>query len=216
MIVKTLTVGPLQANCYLVADEGSHKVAIIDPGGEGENIRSVIEREHWKPVALINTHGHIDHIGANAFLKENYAIPLMIHSEDARFLSDSSLNLKMPGLEPVISPPPDRRLSDGDEITIGSLNLKVVSTPGHSLGGVCLLVQQPEEPDIIFTGDTLFAGGVGRTDFPGGSMRQLMHSIKTKLLPLPDETIIYPGHGPPSTIGEEKLTNPFLISPGGN
>ncbi|MDP8214511.1 MAG: MBL fold metallo-hydrolase [Candidatus Euphemobacter frigidus] len=209
MKIKRLVVGPLQANCYLLADEPGGSVGIIDPGGDPEEIRSIIERENWTPVVLINTHGHIDHIAANRILKERYDIPLLIHAGDADCLTDPALNLSMPGFGPVDSPPCDRELRDDDEITVGRLTLKVIHSPGHSPGSICLNLHRPGEPNIIFTGDTLFAGGVGRTDFPGGSMNQLMASIKDRLFTFPDETIILPGHGPRSTIGEERRSNPL-------
>ena len=213
MIVKRLVVGPLQANCYLLADEAAGQVAIIDPGGEGERIQAMIEEEGWKPVALVNTHGHIDHIAANAFLMKTYAMPLMIHAEDGASLTDADLNLSSLGIGSVSSPPADRLLHEGDIIEVGGLDLRVLHTPGHSPGGICLHLELKDEPDIVFTGDTLFAGGIGRTDFPGGSMEELMRSIRTKLLTLPGDTIIYPGHGPPSTIAREKSSNPFIIFP---
>ena len=210
MNIKGLAVGPLQANCYLLWDKPGGSVAIIDPGGDPEAIISVIEEEKLIPVVLINTHGHIDHIAANRAIKERYDIPLLIHSEDAACLTNPDLNLSALGLGSIDSPPCDRELQDGAEIAVGEIMLKVISTPGHSPGGICLLMARPDQPDIIITGDTLFAGGVGRTDFPGGSWSQLMASIQNRLLSFPDETIIFPGHGPHSTIGEERNSNPFL------
>ncbi|MEA1928881.1 MAG: MBL fold metallo-hydrolase [Candidatus Auribacterota bacterium] len=210
MKIKKLVVGPLQANCYVVWDKDGGMAAVIDPGGDQEEIISVVEEHNLKPVALINTHGHIDHIAANRAIKEWYDIPLMIHAEDAASLTDSNLNLSALGFGRLDSPPPDRKLEDGDEISVGEVILKVISTPGHSPGGICLLIPRPDQPDVIITGDTLFAGGVGRTDFPGGSWSRLMASIRDRLLTFPDETIILPGHGPQSTIGEERDSNPFL------
>jgi len=212
MKIKGLVVGPLQANCYLLWDKPGGSVAIIDPGGDPEEIISVIEEHNLKPVVLINTHGHIDHIAANRTIKERYDIPLLIHTADAACLTDSNLNLSALGFGRLDSPPADRELQDGDEIPVGEIRLKVISTPGHSPGGICLLISRSDQPDVIITGDTLFAGGVGRTDFPGGSMHQLMASIKDRLLAFPDQTIILPGHGPHSTIGEERDSNPFLIN----
>jgi hydroxyacylglutathione hydrolase len=210
MKIKKLVVGPLQANCYVVWDKDGGSAAIIDPGGDSEEIVSVIEEEKLKPVVLINTHGHIDHIAANRAIKERYDIPLLIHAEDAACLTDPGLNLSAMGFGNLDSPPCDRELRDGDEIPVGEIMLKVISTPGHSPGGICLLISRSDQPDVIITGDTLFAGGVGRTDFPGGSWSRLMESIRNRLLSFPDETIILPGHGPHSTIGEEKSSNPFL------
>jgi hydroxyacylglutathione hydrolase len=210
MQIKRLTVGPLQANCYLLWDKPGGSVAIIDPGGDPEAIISVIEEEKLTPVVLIDTHGHIDHIAANRAIKERYDIPLLIHREDASCLTDSNLNLSALGFGRLDSPPCDRELQDSDEIPVGEIMLKVISTPGHSPGGICLLIARPDQPDVIITGDTLFAGGVGRTDFPGGSWSQLIASIRNRLLSFPDETIILPCHGPHSTIGEERNSNPFL------
>jgi len=210
MNVRRLTVGPLQANCYVVWDKAGGSAAIIDPGGDPEDIISVVEDEKLKPVVLINTHGHIDHIAANRAIKERYDIPLLIHSEDSASLTDPGLNLSAMGFGRLDSPPSDRELQDGDEILVGEIMLKVISTPGHTPGGICLLISRSDQPDVIITGDTLFAGGVGRTDFPGGSWSLLMESIRNRLLSFPDETIILPGHGPHSTIGEERKSNPFL------
>jgi glyoxylase-like metal-dependent hydrolase (beta-lactamase superfamily II) len=210
MKIKRLVVGPIQANCFLLWDEPGGSAGIIDPGGDPEEIISVIEREKVTPVVLINTHGHIDHIAANRRIKERYDIPLLIHEEDAACLTDPALNLSMLGFGRVDSPPCDRELRDGDEIPVGRITLKVIHTPGHSPGSICLSLSRSGEPDCIFTGDTLFAGGVGRTDFPGGSMSRLMASIQDRLLTFPDQTIILPGHGPRSTIGEERNSNPFI------
>ena len=210
MKIKKLVVGPLQANCYVVWDRAGGSAAIIDPGGDPEEIISVVDDEKLKPVVLINTHGHIDHIAANRAIKERYDIPLLIHREDSASLTDPELNLSAMGFGQLDSPPSDRELQDGDEIPVGEIMLKVISTPGHTPGGICLLISRSDQPDVIITGDTLFAGGVGRTDFPGGSWDLLMESIRNRLLSFPDETIILPGHGPHSTIGEERKSNPFL------
>ena len=210
MKIKKLVVGPLQANCYVVWDKDGGSAAIIDPGGDPEEIISVVDDEKLKPVVLINTHGHIDHIAANRAIKERYDIPLLIHREDSASLTDPELNLSAMGFGQLDSPPSDRELQDGDEIPVGEIMLKVISTPGHTPGGICLLISRSDQPDVVITGDTLFAGGVGRTDFPGGSWDLLMESIRNRLLSFPDETIILPGHGPHSTIGEERKSNPFL------
>lgn len=209
MNIQKMMVGPLQANCYILSDDRG-AAAIIDPGGDGETIADCIERENLEPAAIIDTHGHIDHIAANAFLKEKYGCPLLIHEDDADALTDPSLNLSMLGFGRVNSPPADRILQDGDRIPVGDLELEVIATPGHSPGGICLLLPAGAGPPRLFSGDTLFASGVGRTDFPGGSMSELLDSIRTRLLTLPEETVVYPGHGPQTSIGEEKKSNPFL------
>jgi hydroxyacylglutathione hydrolase len=205
MILERLIVGPLEVNCYLVGDEEKNDLAVIDPGAEGERIIDFIEGKGYRPSYIINTHGHIDHIRANADIKERYNIPILIHEKDAAIISspqDAELE-EMIGGRP--SPPADRTLSEKETIAIGSLKLKVIHTPGHTPGGISLLFD-----DGVFTGDTLFSGGVGRTDLPGGSFDDLLRSIKEKLFSLPDRLIIYPGHGPSSTIGEEKRYNPFV------
>jgi hydroxyacylglutathione hydrolase len=209
MKIICLPVGPLQANCYLPADERG-AAAVIDPGGDPEEIFSVIEREDWTPVAVINTHGHIDHVAANRAVVERYRVPLLIHRLDAPGLSDPEINLSSLGLGRLDSPPPDRELGDGDEIPVGSLVLRVLATPGHSPGSISLLLEVGQGPATIFTGDTLFAGGVGRTDFPGGSIDRLVSSIRDRLLVFPDDTVILPGHGGSSTIGEERRGNFFI------
>jgi hydroxyacylglutathione hydrolase len=207
--IQCLPLGPLQANCYLLADAGG-RAAIIDPGGDPEEIFSVIEREGWTPVAVIDTHSHIDHVAANRPVVERYRVPLLIHRLGASGLRDPELNLSLLGLGRLDSPPADRELDDGDEIPVGDLTLKVISTPGHSPGSISLLLEVGEGPAVIFTGDTLFAGGVGRTDFPGGSLDRLIVSIRDRLLVFPDDTVILPGHGGSSTIGEERRGNFFI------
>jgi len=204
MILEKLVVGPLEVNCYIFGDENG-EVVVIDPGAEGERIIAFIEERGYRPRCIINTHCHIDHIRANADVKGKYNIPILVHKEDAPILTspqDAELE-EMIGGKP--SPPADRLLSEGDEIKVGSFTLRVIHTPGHTPGGISLLFD-----DGVFTGDTLFAGGVGRTDLPGGSWDTLVSSIREKLLVLPDSLPIYPGHGPSSTIGEEKRYNPFL------
>lgn len=207
--IKCLSVGPLQANCYLLADP-SGQMAIIDPGGDPEEIISVIDREGWSPVVVINTHNHIDHVAANRAVVERYRVPLLIHRRDAAGLSDPGMNLSALGFGPLDSPLADRELDHGDEIRVGGLVLKVIATPGHTPGSISLLLERGNQPAVIFTGDTLFAGGVGRTDFPGGSGKDLVSSIRDRLLVFPDETVILSGHGDSSTIGEERRGNYFV------
>nr|WP_207732347.1 MBL fold metallo-hydrolase [Heliobacterium chlorum] len=198
--------GMLGANCYLVICEETKEAAIIDPGDEGERILNRVNEEKAKVVAIINTHGHGDHIGANRFLKEATGAPLMCHEKDAPKLAEAGKNLSLYIGVPISSPPPDRLLQEGDIIEIGStIRLEVLHTPGHTVGGICL-----KGDGVVFTGDTLFAGSIGRTDFPGGSFEEIIRSINTKLLNLPEPTVVYSGHGPTSTIGEEKRSNPFL------
>jgi len=194
MFVKMFTVGMLAANCFLVGDVDSGEAVVIDPGFDNESeartIIKEIERNRFRVKYIINTHGHPDHNGGNRTLKEYTKAPILIHEYDAPLLS---------------SPPAGKELHDGDVIEVGSVKLRVIHTPGHSRGSIILL-----SSDIVFSGDTLFAGGIGRYDLPGGSLGQLVDSLKNKLLTLPDYVKVYPGHGPVSTIGEERRSNPFL------
>jgi len=194
MFVKMFTVGMLASNCFLVADARSGEAVIIDPGldreSEAKNIINEIERNGFEVKYIVNTHGHPDHTSGNQILKNYTKAPILIHEYDASLLT---------------SPPADRKLREGDLIEVGSIKLRVVHTPGHSKGSVILL-----SSDIVFSGDTLFAGSIGRYDLPGGSLDELVNSLKNKLLTLPDHLKVYPGHGPVSTIGEERRYNPFL------
>ena len=211
MRILPLTVGPLQACCYLVAPGDEPHAAIVDPGGDDELIATQLRAHELEPRLILLTHGHIDHTGAVASLTRTFPdVELCIHEADAPMLRDAGPALaSLVGLafEPA---EPDRLLADGDAIALGPHAFEVLHTPGHTPGGISLLVRQGDEPDAIFSGDTLFAGGIGRTDFPGGSYTQLLGSIRERLFALPDDTCVYPGHGEPTTIGEERRTNPFL------
>jgi hydroxyacylglutathione hydrolase len=191
MIVKCFAVGWLSTNCYVVGCEETREAAVIDPGmeskAEAEPILDFIKQNSLHIKYIINTHGHPDHVAGNALTKKATGAPILIHeNHSARVQAD-------------------RKLHDGDVIQVGTLKLKVLHTPGHTPDGISLLGD-----NVVFTGDALFAGSVGRTDFVGGSYEELMRSIKTKLLCLPDSFKVYCGHGPPTTIGDEKRHNPFL------
>ncbi len=205
MILEMMTVGPIETSCYIFGDEVAGEVIVIDPGAEADRIKEYIKGKNLKLKCIVNTHGHADHIGAN----NDFGAPVWIHKDDADFLTDHNKNLSAYLEEPVVSPQADKLLTEGDIIEVGSLKLEVIHTPGHTPGGISLKYIPPEkqnrEASFIFTGDTLFAsGGIGRTDFPHSSNQQLWDSINNKLFTLPDEIIIYPGHGPSSTIGHEK------------
>ena len=162
-------------------------------------------------MCIINTHAHPDHTAANAALEKRYGIPLWIHRDDASTLAQSGMLSKVTGIFFAPSPPPDRLLSDGDELGVGGHKLKVIHTPGHSTGSICLFYKGVEdEAPVLFSGDTVFEGSVGRTDLPGGSYEALINSIKTRITPLPSHTRILPGHGPETTLEREKRTNPFF------
>ena len=204
MILETVVVGAIEANCYIIAAGSGEDALIIDPGADGDVIKGVLSKHCCKPGLVVNTHGHYDHIGADS----DFGVPVAIHSLDALMLQDSRKNFSaIMGVsfkvKNII-----QYVEDGQRITVGGLTLKVLHTPGHTSGGISLLLEKPQT-GILFSGDALFAGSVGRTDL-GGSQDVLLRSIKEKLLTLPDETIVYPGHGPATTIGQERRNNPFL------
>ena len=207
MFFKNLIVGALDTNCYLIGCEESNEALAIDPGGEesAELILDHLKENNFNLKYIVNTHGHIDHIIGNNALKANTKALLLIHKLDANMLIDTTKNFSIFMGTDIYSPPADRLLVGDDEIILGSLRFITIHTPGHTSGSICLLLN-----DIVFTGDTLFAGSVGRTDLPGASFRDLQKSIKGKLLNLSDDKIIYPGHGPSSTIGKERKTNPYI------
>ncbi|MFC2012220.1 MBL fold metallo-hydrolase [Chloroflexota bacterium] len=205
MIIERLEVGPFASNCYIVGDESSKEAMIIDPGDEADRIIKRVEDLGLEIKLIVLTHGHIDHIGAISEVKEATGAQVAIHADDAPMLQMRSPMGAMFGPPPRIPPAPDRLLKGGESLDIGSLRFLVIHTPGHSQGGICLMTE-----GVVFSGDTLFNFSIGRSDFPGGSMPQLMDSIHTKLMVLPDDTIVYPGHGLESTIGAECQYNPFL------
>ena len=204
MILKRLVVGPFSSNCYIVGSESTKEGMIIDPGDEAGVIFEEVKDLGLDIRSIVLTHGHIDHIGALKEAKEATGAEVAIHADEADSLQEQPLS-KLLGLAYPTPPPPDRLLKDGDSIDIGELHFLVLHTPGHSPGGICLLGE-----GVVFSGDTLFNFGIGRTDLPGGNYSQLMDSIHTRLMTLTDDTIVYPGHGPESTIDAERRQNPFL------
>jgi hydroxyacylglutathione hydrolase len=205
LIIKTLAVGPIMANCFILGCEETLEAAVIDPGDEPDRILQTLAESNLTAKLIINTHGHFDHVGANKRLHEVSGAPILIHPLDAPMLNRLADSAAAWGMTADDSPPPDRELQDGDEVRFGKVLLKVIHTPGHTPGGISLYTHRE-----VFVGDTLFAGSIGRTDFPGGSFETLKASIQQKLFALRDDLKVYPGHNQPTTIGVEKRTNPFV------
>ncbi len=209
MEIKRFPESGFGCNSYLLCEEEGDKCLLIDPGNSGEEILSYLKRKQLELEYIIDTHGHVDHILHNGQIKEATGALLLIHEQDAPMLIDSSKNLSMYMAAmggKVEGPPADQLLQEGELLQLGQLSLKVIHTPGHTPGGISILV----EDSHLFSGDTVFAQGVGRTDFPGGSMTKLMDSIRERLLVLPEEITVYPGHGPQATIGEIRQGNPMV------
>lgn len=202
MKVDFLTVSMFATNCYIVSCPETNEAVIIDPGAEGKSIRATTDKCGLKVKYIINTHAHVDHIGANGILKQEYSVPILLNKKDLELYQNPGFGLKL-----ILKkqPLPDQFLTEGDEISFGRLKLEVLETPGHTEGGICLYGS-----GAVFCGDTLFAGSIGRTDLAGGSYDSLITSIKSKLLTLPPETRVYPGHGPETTVKDETSGNPFL------
>jgi glyoxylase-like metal-dependent hydrolase (beta-lactamase superfamily II) len=207
MIVEMLTVGPFQENCYVVGDEVSGEGALVDPGDEATRIALAVEQTGLEIGQIIITHAHIDHVGAIASLVAEYACPVLMHEEAEAMLKTVPQQAMMMGLRFGQVPKVDRHVADEEVLEVGSLRLRSLYTPGHAPGHLAFLVEGEE---VVFSGDALFAGSVGRVDLPGGSMEVLMRSIEDRLMPLPDDTRVLSGHGPETTIGRERMTNPFL------
>jgi glyoxylase-like metal-dependent hydrolase (beta-lactamase superfamily II) len=205
MILETVVVGALESNCYVLASGEGASAVIIDPGAEEHKIRRVLERYKLKPGIIVNTHGHYDHIGAD----DKFGVPVYIHKLDAAMLKDPMLNLSglfslAYGVKSEL-----RILQEGDTVALDGIELKVLHIPGHTRGGIALVLTKPDR-QVAFTGDTLFCQGIGRSDLEGGDGELLVKNIKEKLLSLPPDTAIYPGHGPSTTVEEERRENPYL------
>ena len=208
MKIETLCVGPLEVNCYIIGTNKENAI-IIDPGADPDKILQYIRFHDLKTKYILNTHGHVDHIGSNAYIKSETDAQLLIHKEDAFMLGQIQDSYISGLLNAKPSPDADRVLNDGDIIELDDVKLEVIHTPGHTPGGVCFY-----NGSVLFTGDTIFVGGIGRTDFPYSHHQTLIKSILDRIMKLPDDTIIYPGHNygitPTSTVSREKVENPFI------
>jgi hydroxyacylglutathione hydrolase len=207
MILKMLTVGPFQENCYIIGDEESGVGAIVDPGDEAARIAMAVEETNLEIGSIIVTHAHIDHVGAVVVLVDEYACPVLMHAEAEPMLRQLPTQAMMMGMRFGKVPSVDRHVEDEEILDVGDLSLHSLYTPGHAPGHLAFYA---EEEGLVLSGDALFAGSVGRVDLPGGSMEVLMRSIEDRLLTLPDDTLVYSGHGPRTTIGNERTSNPFL------
>ena len=222
MKIKRCVVGPIETNCFIVMCEETGEAMIIDPGDDARTIIDAVECINAKPILIVNTQGHADHISANGDLKKRWPeAVLAVHEADAPMLTDPVTNLsEFIGGVGIKSPTPDRTLKEGDILEAGKVAFRVIDTPGHTAGGISLALERDCGEDaapkngVVFTGDALFSNSVGRTDFPGGDAQRLLKSIKEKLLALPDECVVHPGHGPSTTIGREREHNIFIRSEG--
>lgn len=209
-LIEPINSAPFDQVAYVAWRKGRTDAVVVDPGFDVEALLAVLQRQKLRAAMIVNTHGHADHIAGNAGLKAAFPdAPLVIGRHEAALLTDPDRNLSAPFGMPFVSPPADRLLDEGERLEVAGFSFLVREVPGHSPGSVVLLADQ-FDPPFAFVGDVLFAGSVGRADFPGGSAAQLLNGIRAKLLTLPDATLILPGHGPPTTIGQEKAANPFV------
>ncbi len=204
MIFERLIVGPLEENSYIIGDEATKEAIVVDPGDESDRIIEIIQDRNLRVHSIICTHTHFDHVGAVGDIKKATGARILIHKEDQQIYETAKDQAAFWGYDFDDIPQPDGFIDEGDTIQVGNMNFKVMHTPGHSPGGICLYGD-----GVLITGDTLFKGSVGRTDFPGGSMEELRKSFR-RLLSLPENTKIFSGHGPESTVGIEKRTNYFV------
>lgn len=205
MAVVCLAVGPLQTDCYILADPKANEAVIIDPGAEGKRVLDEVKRRGWKVAAVLLTHGHFDHAGATAEVARATGAPLLAPRGDEALLANAPAEGAHFGLRVPAPAAPARLVADGDTVKVGGQSLRVLAVPGHTPGHVAYL-----SPAGLFCGDLLFAGSVGRTDLPGGDSAALQRSLRHKVLTLPDDTPVYPGHGPATTVGRERRSNPYL------
>jgi hydroxyacylglutathione hydrolase len=210
MIHEILPVGPLQCNCSIIGDEGTREALVIDPGDDIEDVLALIRKHGLKVKQIIITHAHIDHVGGAMKLRKVTGAPILLNQNDYALLKMLDVQAAWIGMASPGNVEIDQSLGHADKVQAGSLEADVLHTPGHTEGSICLYFA-PEKK--LIAGDTLFAGSIGRTDLPGGSMQKIINSLHERVLALPDETVVVPGHGPLTTIGAERETNPFLVKP---
>ena len=209
MIHEILPVGPLQCNCSVIGDETTHEAMVIDPGAEIENVLAVVRKHNLQVKQIVITHAHIDHVGGAMKLRAATGAPILLNQNDYELLKMLDVQASWIGVASPGKVDIDQNIGQADTIKAGSLTANVLATPGHTEGSVCLYFPSQK---MLIAGDTLFAGSIGRTDLPGGSFEKIIHSLHEKLLTLPDDTVVTPGHGPQTTIGHERETNPFVRS----
>jgi glyoxylase-like metal-dependent hydrolase (beta-lactamase superfamily II) len=207
MIHEILRVGPLQCNCSVIGDETSHEAMVIDPGDDVQEVLDLIRKHNLQVKQIVITHAHIDHVGGAMKLRTATGAPILLNQNDYALLKMLDAQAAWIGMPSPGRVDIDRSVTTGESVSAGSLTADILHTPGHTEGSICLYFAADKK---LIAGDTLFAGSIGRTDLPGGSMQKILHSLHDTVLALPDETLVVPGHGPLTTIGEERETNPFL------
>lgn len=205
--VEALVVPPFMENTYLVCDDVLGEALLVDPGCEAEPIARWLNEHGLRAVGIVNTHAHIDHVAGVAQARRHFGVPFAIHAREKVLVQALPVQARMFGMEPPEALEVDRWLAEGDEVRVGAHVARVIHTPGHSPGGICLFFAGERR---LLTGDTLFVGSVGRTDYPGGDSKKLLMSIRERLFTLGDDVLFYPGHGPSGTLGDERRTNPFV------